>query len=57
MDNLLKTKELAERLRLNPETIRRMTRAGKIPHIVIGNAKRYDLTAVMAALKPNQTEE
>lgn len=54
--HMLKAAQLAEKLNLNPETIRRLTRAGKIPHIQVGKSKRYDLDAVMKAMKPN-TEE
>lgn len=57
METLLKAKELAARLRVNTETIRRWTRGGTIPHIVVGAAKRYDLAAVLEALSRNNTEE
>lgn len=53
---MLKAAQLAEQLNLNPETIRRLTRAGKIPHIQVGKSKRYDLDAVLEAMKP-ATEE
>lgn len=54
--HMLKAAELAEKLNLNPETIRRLTRAGKIPHIQIGKSKRYDLDAVLDSMKA-KTEE
>lgn len=53
---MLKAAELAEKLNLTPETIRRLTRAGKIPHIQIGKSKRYDLDAVLDSMKA-KTEE
>ena len=48
---MLKAAQLAEKMNLNPETIRRLTRAGKIPHIQVGKSKRYDLDAVMKAMQ------
>lgn len=54
--HMLKAAELAEKLNLNPETIRRLTRAGKIPHTQVGKSKRYDLDVVLKALQIN-TEE
>lgn len=53
---MLKAAELAKKLNLNPETIRRLTRANKIPHITVGKSKRYDLDAVLEAMK-NTTED
>ena len=56
MGKLLKARELADKLNFNTETIYRMTKAGKIPHVVVGRSKRYDLAAVMQAMQSN-TEE
>ena len=54
---LLKASELAKQLRLNPETIRRWTRDGKIPFIAVGVTRRYDLDAVLTAINNTATEE
>lgn len=51
MDPLIKAKELAEKLSVNVETVRRWTRAGIIPHVVVGKSKRYRLDRVMSALE------
>jgi len=50
MNELLKAKDLAKILTVNVETVRRWTRGGEIPHVVIGASKRYDLKKVMEAL-------
>lgn len=51
MEQLIKAKELAEKLSVNVETVRRWTRDGVVPHVAIGQSKRYDLPKVMAALE------
>lgn len=50
MEPLIKAKELAKNLSVNVETVRRWTRAGIIPHVVVGQSKRYSLHKVMVAL-------
>lgn len=50
MESMMKAKELAKKLSVNVETVRRWTRAGVIPHVVVGQSKRYDLAQVLAAL-------
>lgn len=57
MEQLLKAEELAKRLRVNTETIRRWTRAGAIPHINVGKSRRYDLSAVLQALQSKSNPE
>jgi excisionase family DNA binding protein len=52
MEKLLKAAELAEKLNLNTETIYRLAKARKIPHVTVGRSKRFDLAAVMAAMQP-----
>ncbi len=52
MTDLIKAKDLAEKLQVNIETVRRWTRAGTIPHIKLGASKRYNLERVLAALAP-----
>jgi excisionase family DNA binding protein len=49
MDTLLTVTELAALLKVNPETIRRLTRAGKIPAVRLGHAYRYRAADVIAA--------
>lgn len=51
MEPLIKAKELADKLSVNVETVRRWTRAGVIPHVVVGQSKRYRLDRVMSALE------
>lgn len=51
MASYLSRKELAARLGLNPETIRRMTLAQQIPHIRVGNSFRYDFDEVVRVFK------
>ena len=49
--DLLNTGELAERLRLSPETVREWARRGRIPSLRLSRkAIRYDLVAVLTAL-------
>ena len=52
VEELLTADELADRLRVRPETIRAWGREGVIPRVRI-SAKtiRYDLAAVIASLK------
>jgi len=50
MESMIKAKELAKKLSVNVETVRRWTRTGTIPHVVIGKSKRYDLGQVLIAL-------
>jgi excisionase family DNA binding protein len=52
MDELLTATELAERLRVRPETVRQWARDGRIPRVKV-NAKitRYDVADVIRALK------
>ena len=45
------TKGLAEILKVNPETVRRMVAAGRIPVIKLGNRDfRFDVEKVIATL-------
>lgn len=49
--SLLSTAEIAEVLRVHPETIRRLVRARRIPYFKISPTEyRFDTTAVLAAL-------
>ena len=52
MTELVTAEEVAERLRLRPDTVRRWTREGRIPSIRL-SAKviRFDLDDVEAALR------
>lgn len=51
MDDLLRARELAQKLQVNTETVRRWTRDGIIPHVRIGASKRYNLSKVLSALE------
>jgi excisionase family DNA binding protein len=54
MENYMGVKELATLLDVNPETIRRMTRAKKIPALQIGATFRYRFSEVKASLEAGQ---
>ncbi len=48
----LTARQLAERIGISTGQIRALAREGRIPEIVVGkNTRRYDLDAVIAALK------
>lgn len=47
---ILTSDELAARLKVNPETIRRQTRAGRLPFLRLGGEYRYDWDAVVASV-------
>lgn len=46
MQPLLTPEQLAERLSLHPETVRRLTREKKIAHLTVGGVYRYDWAEV-----------
>lgn len=48
---ILTSDELAERLKANPETIRRQTRNGSIPALRLGGEYRYEWGEVVAAIQ------
>lgn len=48
---LWNAKELATKLRLHPETIKRLAREKKIPCVRVGQSVRFDLDAVMKKLE------
>jgi excisionase family DNA binding protein len=50
MTRLLSTNEVAARFGLHPDTVRRLTRAGKLPAIRLCRCLRYRLEDVEAAL-------
>lgn len=50
--DLLTTEQLADRLQVSVEHIRRMTAAGQLPHLRLGPRRvRYELPAVLDALR------
>ena len=54
-DSLLTADELAERLRVQPGTVRQWSRAGRIPAVRLSpKVVRYDLAAVIEALTQRQ---
>jgi excisionase family DNA binding protein len=55
-DSLLSIDELAKRLNCHPSTVRRLTKLGRLPAVRIGWLYRYDLEAVLKALK-NQARQ
>lgn len=54
MENLITSAQLGQHLSLTPATIRRLTRDGDIPHLLIGKAIRYRLSDVMAQIADNK---
>lgn len=44
---LLTPKQLADRLGVCPQTVRRLTREGEIPTIKVGGSYRYDYESVI----------
>ena len=55
---LLTARQVAGRLNLDPKTIERMGRTGRIPRIPVGGrAFRYDLSAVLEALEAEHAAE
>jgi excisionase family DNA binding protein len=56
--DVLTTKELAVKLGLSPQTIRRMANAGQIPALKTGKDFRYSWEAVRDVLRqPHRSEE
>lgn len=53
---LLTVDELAEYLRLEPQTIRTLAREGKIPALKVGRIWRFRRSEVLQALKKAQEE-
>jgi len=52
MQDLLKTEDLARRLRVRPDTIRRWVRGGLIPVLRVSpKVMRFDLAEVVRALQ------
>ena len=56
MQPLLTPEQLAARLSLHPETVRRLTREKKIPALLAGGVYRYDWHEVRAALETSSSE-
>lgn len=57
MEDWLSAKELAERLKISLETVRRLTRAKKIPAIAVGANYRYKMSEVERELAIDQTRK
>jgi excisionase family DNA binding protein len=47
---LLDKRELAHALRVSVAKVDRLSRDGRIPFVIVGDVRRFDLTAVLAAL-------
>lgn len=54
MTEILSAEQLAERLGLHPESIRKLTRDGSLPHHRIGASVRYTLVDVLAHTAVNK---
>jgi excisionase family DNA binding protein len=55
MTELLTTKEIAQFLRLRPETVLRKVRQGEIPAIKVGGRFRFDKEQIAEWLRHNST--
>jgi excisionase family DNA binding protein len=49
MENLLSVTEMAAKLGLNAETVRRLVRSNKLPHLRVGKSIRFRLSDVATA--------
>lgn len=56
MQQYLSRTQLAEAMGMSTETIRRLTKAHKIPFYRVGNSYRYDLQAVLTARTDDQQD-
>ena len=56
MKRMLTTFELAEYLRVHPDTIKKLVKEGKLPSIQIGRQLRFDSASVVKALSTNTTD-
>lgn len=54
MTEILSAEQLAERLGLHPESIRKLTRDGSLPHHRIGASVRYTLSDILAHTAVNK---
>lgn len=54
MTEILSAEQLAERLGLHPESIRKLTRDGSLPHHRIGASVRYTLADILAHTAVNK---
>jgi excisionase family DNA binding protein len=57
LTELLTTKEIAQYLRLRPETVLRKVRSGEIPAIKIGGRFRFDKEQIDKWLRHNSTSK
>ncbi|WP_127480587.1 helix-turn-helix domain-containing protein [Nocardioides pantholopis] len=54
-DDFLTVPEVAQRLRVNPATVRRWIEAGTIPAVKIGRSYRVELAQVQAVIDGHRT--
>jgi excisionase family DNA binding protein len=54
---LLTLEELAQMLRLNPQTVYRLAQKGKIEGIKVGGSWRFDADSLIAALRRTSKSE
>lgn len=51
MDSLLKARQVAELLAVPESWVREATRDGRLPHLLLGRYRRYELDAIEAWLE------
>jgi excisionase family DNA binding protein len=54
---LVDVRDCAYALGVSPATIHRLVRSGRVPFIVVGESKRFDLAAVREALEHSEVTE
>ena len=50
----MSAKQIANTLRVTRQHIHALARQGRLPYIVVGKRKRFDINAVIAALAPHR---
>ncbi len=57
MENIITAQELANLLKLNEETIYKLTRRGQLPGFKIGDSWRFDMNDILKLSRRRKKEE